>query len=509
MDQIKNNQVPVESRFLIVGESGAGKSTFINYLTNYFEGKTHSFNLIFLFMAVLTGTTDVHFQGETNVSIIRQEPSKIRLAIPVKHWETNVAEKYISQSNNENNVEDQTASQTIECREYTYRQKYSFIDTPGLNDTKGSEFDHENVQKIINAVMAKDFLNGVIVVINGTFARLTQNLVNLLAVLKGFLPTEILDNSIVVLTNSDENGLNFDERSLRGIIKYKNRFILQNNYFKTDPNKQNSTERMLRDWQDSNRSIEVMMDKLGIMGRISTAAFKLTDDLAAKLNSHIRKQIANIIQLAQKIDQIELNRVSLANALDTKQSNSIHEKQMQINAIPVGPSFSKTHANSVKTKNALQSTNNNKNKKENRKNGSSNDVEPDKTRQSNEKRQKSDSQECENRDPRRKLDNQMTCIQVSVYDNHAIEQHKHASLEIKAIEKAYQDADKEVTRLRKDIEKNMNETKFAISSLKKICTGFNIIKHVNDMMTDFESKLPQEKGCMHDYYNQLLNIIEN
>jgi ribosome biogenesis GTPase A len=110
------------AKVLVIGETGSGKSTFINYLTNYFRDGTLQ---------------------------------NVKVAIPSK-FRPVITEQF---SHCENNLKDTTQSKTDMCNQYIFvdsaspaQRQYLFLDTPGLSDTRGAEQDNINMTKIIDGV---------------------------------------------------------------------------------------------------------------------------------------------------------------------------------------------------------------------------------------------------------------------------------------------------------------------------------------------------------------------
>ena len=151
-----------EKHFILIGDTGCGKSTFLNYLFNY-----------------------IH--GERDIESIRKNPSLLKLALPVRNYQENVsAEK----NENEVNIEIESKSHTIDCKEYSLKYEsfeYKIIDTPGFNSTEEYNTDEKIFEKITNACLDYDYLNGVILFINGSCPRLQVSIKKLVEHLMNFL----------------------------------------------------------------------------------------------------------------------------------------------------------------------------------------------------------------------------------------------------------------------------------------------------------------------------------
>eukprot|EP00735_Rhodelphis_limneticus_P007607 TRINITY_DN20184_c0_g1::TRINITY_DN20184_c0_g1_i1::g.30328::m.30328 TRINITY_DN20184_c0_g1::TRINITY_DN20184_c0_g1_i1::g.30328 ORF type:complete len:237 (+),score=41.11,AIG1/PF04548.11/1.2e-11,MMR_HSR1/PF01926.18/1.2e-11,Dynamin_N/PF00350.18/0.12,Dynamin_N/PF00350.18/0.0021,DUF258/PF03193.11/6.8e-06,IIGP/PF05049.8/8.7e-06,G-alpha/PF00503.15/0.0033,G-alpha/PF00503.15/4.2,Septin/PF00735.13/2.8e-05,GTP_EFTU/PF00009.22/3.4e-05,FtsK_SpoIIIE/PF01580.13/0.00011,FeoB_N/PF02421.13/0.39,FeoB_N/PF02421.13/0.6 len=164
---------------LVLGETGCGKSTFINTLTNYFRGGS----LKNLKIAIKTKFLD-----------------------PTEEW-----------NHSENDASDRTKSQTNACHTYSFSfegTKYNIIDTPGLSDTRGTGQDDENLNNILETAENLDSLAAVILLLNGTNARMTINLKNVMVRLRNSIPDVALDNMVIVLTNCFKHESNFDPSEL-------------------------------------------------------------------------------------------------------------------------------------------------------------------------------------------------------------------------------------------------------------------------------------------------------
>ena len=94
--------------------------------------------------------------------------------------------------------------------------KVGVIDTPGFGDTRGLEEDKKHTKRIIEVLKQEDYINCVCLVINGRHSRMTATLKYVLTDITSILPRAILNNVILVFTNTaDVLDLNFDPTSLQ------------------------------------------------------------------------------------------------------------------------------------------------------------------------------------------------------------------------------------------------------------------------------------------------------
>ena len=93
--------------------------------------------------------------------------------------------------------------------------KIGVIDTPGFGDSRGMDEDRKHAQRIIAALKEVEHINCICLVINGRLSRMTGTLRYILAEITAILPKTVLDNVVVVFTNTaNVLDLNFDLESL-------------------------------------------------------------------------------------------------------------------------------------------------------------------------------------------------------------------------------------------------------------------------------------------------------
>uniref|UniRef100_A0A914Q7Q6 G domain-containing protein n=1 Tax=Panagrolaimus davidi TaxID=227884 RepID=A0A914Q7Q6_9BILA len=133
-DWLKNNETQTIKKslnILILGETGVGKSTWINAFANY----------------LTYNTLEEAITAETPICVI---PTKFTL------FDNNNQCHNVMLGEHENECfENAGQSATQNAKTYLFEtEKYNvyLIDTPGMNDTRGIEQDEENMQKILRAI---------------------------------------------------------------------------------------------------------------------------------------------------------------------------------------------------------------------------------------------------------------------------------------------------------------------------------------------------------------------
>ena len=262
-----------EHKMLLFGETGCGKSTFINTVTNYFKG------------------------GNIN---------NLHVSIPTKYLKQ--TEKQYKHS--EKNVLDTSKSQTKDAITYTFNNNnkkttFKIIDTCGINDSEGIEQDDENIETILNACIGTDELSTVVLIINGTNARITNNIKNLITRFNGVMPDAIFDNIIVIFTMCREETCNFHSLENLG-IKPKNIYYMNNSAFSTDLKKIKDKSILNIEWIDSMKTIENIMNCVADQTKILTKEFNKIKKCRDKIKTLLHESKINVLNLQNIIENYEI-----------------------------------------------------------------------------------------------------------------------------------------------------------------------------------------------------------
>ncbi|CAG8432702.1 5684_t:CDS:10 [Diversispora eburnea] len=308
-----SGKAPREFRILLLGGTGTGKSTIINTVTNYF----------------LSGTLD--------------EP---KIVIPSKYYK--VTEKEFANEHSEAKLDDVTKSQTTKCYNYNFEHpnnsayKFIFIDTPGLSDTKGVKQDDKNIQEITDAAISAGTLSAIVIIANGTEARVTPSIKNTLVRLANNLPDAVIGNLLLILTKCAKSSACFSEPSFsKEIAKPKHIFYMDNQAFCTDPQiwKNDFEERVTvqHHWDKSIRTIDNLLEAITEMSATSTQAFAKMKEYRDKIKSEILKVTQDIANIQKVQDSLDASQKALQISGNKKNSFANYTKNESIELKKIVP----------------------------------------------------------------------------------------------------------------------------------------------------------------------------
>ncbi|RGB27691.1 hypothetical protein C1646_673793 [Rhizophagus diaphanus] len=185
--QIKKNpvvDVPSQDkiRILLLGETGVGKTTFINAFANYIKFET---------------LKDAK-SGDMEISI----PSKFTIT------DENYINRTIKIGKDDSNEQFESlgASSTLECRSHIFHtaknKRIELIDTPGIGDTRGLDQDKKNFENILYFISNFKFLNGICILLKPNNSRLNVIFRFYIQELLSNLHQSAKDNIVFCFTNS-------------------------------------------------------------------------------------------------------------------------------------------------------------------------------------------------------------------------------------------------------------------------------------------------------------------
>ena len=197
----------------------------------------------------------------------------------------------------------------------------TLIDTPGFGDSRGMDEDKKHVVKIIDALKEETYINCVCLVVNGRQSRATATLQYVLNEITAILPNSIVDQIIVVFTNTaDPLDLNFDVQKLTEFfgktIEDERYFIIENPYCKIEKAKQKGrklgddiiAKSLMKGFRETAETLQRMFETIQEYGQVHTKKFS---ELYQK-KQDIEKEVLdmyvaynNQTKVEKNIDEIE------------------------------------------------------------------------------------------------------------------------------------------------------------------------------------------------------------
>ena len=168
---------------LLIGESGVGKSTFVNAFANYLRFKS---------------LTEAQ-QGDPVVII----PVSFVMTIN-NDFDERVIEFGETDSNENHNDSGQSVTQQCKCYVFNIsaKKKLRIIDTPGFGDTRGSEQDDFNMEEIFSFLNNLTYLNGICLLFKPEVVQLNPYFRSCCTQLFDYFGENIRDYIIFCFTNA-------------------------------------------------------------------------------------------------------------------------------------------------------------------------------------------------------------------------------------------------------------------------------------------------------------------
>ncbi|KAL2755447.1 hypothetical protein ACRALDRAFT_1082323 [Sodiomyces alcalophilus JCM 7366] len=157
---LSNLQEYKELNILILGETGVGKSTFINAFINYL-----------LFDSLDEAMDDDELSYLVPCSFSMQYVDKDDIDAGFVQKDVKVGD---SDDNEKDGTHGQSATQGTKVHRIAIgNQVLRLIDTPGIGDTRGVEQDQKNMENILATVGHHDNIHGILVLLKPNMSRLT------------------------------------------------------------------------------------------------------------------------------------------------------------------------------------------------------------------------------------------------------------------------------------------------------------------------------------------------
>uniref|UniRef100_A0AC34GYX4 G domain-containing protein n=1 Tax=Panagrolaimus sp. ES5 TaxID=591445 RepID=A0AC34GYX4_9BILA len=157
LKQLIENIKPLqEVNILVIGETGVGKSTWINALANYISYDT--------------------IDDVLSNDFINLIPTQFELTEKQQNGKLIQKSIKVGTSDNENFTKGQSATQ--QAKAYTFRHNnclYRIIDTPGIGDSRGIEQDKKNMENIMQFISMYKEIHGICVLMRPNESRLTPS----------------------------------------------------------------------------------------------------------------------------------------------------------------------------------------------------------------------------------------------------------------------------------------------------------------------------------------------
>ena len=171
-----------EINILLLGQTGVGKSTFINGLANYF----------------CYDTMKEAVQDKMQVVI----PSSFTFTNDETFEETTIQ---LGQADESENFNDMGQTGTQQCRSFVFEvgeRNLRIIDTPGIGDTRGLDYDKKNFDDILAFISQYEHLNGVCILLKPNEERLHILFRFCINELLRHLHHSVRENIVFVFTNA-------------------------------------------------------------------------------------------------------------------------------------------------------------------------------------------------------------------------------------------------------------------------------------------------------------------
>ena len=176
-----------KKHLLVIGQSGHGKTTFVNGLFNY-----------------LNNSSPEKFIYITDFLYNRKNIGILDFVTESKYNTLKSFEEFKQQHDNGEGI-------TQKCIKYTCKNGFVIYDTPGLSDGKGLEQDDKNIENILYEASQAGHLDAVIYIINSTISRQDPAIKNSINRLSSIIPDLFSTSFILVHTFSNKGKSKFQK----------------------------------------------------------------------------------------------------------------------------------------------------------------------------------------------------------------------------------------------------------------------------------------------------------